>query len=80
MMDVYDANDLPLVLGVKIVINVSLLDIYALSSLPAGDIVCQNIVGGSDIIGRFDMSQNFLLVYYEPGEIDQLQLESANAV
>ncbi len=80
-MDVLDSNEVPLVVGVKIVVNLSLLSIYATFGLPPGDIVCQNIVGASDFIGRFDMSQKFLLLYYEDGEIQELEaLEAANAV
>lgn len=77
VMDVYDGNENPLVVGVKIVVNVILLGQYVVFGLPAGDIVCQNVVGASDFIGRFDMSQNFQLVYYEPGEIDALRLANA---
>jgi hypothetical protein len=82
VMDVLDGNEVPLVYGVKIVTDISLLEPYAVLGLPEGDIVCQNVVGTTDFIGRFDMSQKFLLVYYEPGEIDALKLtlENQNAV
>lgn len=78
-MAVYDGNEALLVCGVKIVIDLPLLDQYVIPGLPFGDIVCQNVVGASDIIGRFDMSQKFQLVYYEPGEIAALRIE-LNAV
>lgn len=81
VMDILDSNEDPLVVGVKIVVNLSLLSPYTVQGLPSGDIVCQNIVGTSDDIGRFDMSQKFLLIYYEDGEIQELaSIEAQNAI
>lgn len=79
-MDVLDNGENRLLVGIKIVVNVSLLSSYASFGLPAGDIVCQNIVSSDDEIRRFDMSQKFLLIYYEPNEISQLLLEAQNAI
>jgi hypothetical protein len=40
--------------------------------MPAGDIVCQNIINQWDDIQRFDMGETTELIYYEPGELEQL--------
>lgn len=81
VMDILDSNEVPLVVGVKIVVNLSLFSPYTVQGLPSGDIVCQNIVSTNDDIGRFDMSQKFLLIYYEDGEIQELgAIEAQNAI
>lgn len=72
LMDIYNRDELPLILGIKIVPTFPLLSQYAVLGQPPGEIICQNIVNGPDVIERFDMSQKFELVYYEPGEIDAL--------
>lgn len=69
VMDIYDSEEQPLILGIKIVPNYPLLDQYSVDGMPSGEIICQNIVAAPDTISRFDMSQKFELVYYEAGEI-----------
>lgn len=75
VMDIYNRNDLPLILGIKIVPNYPLLSPYTVFGKPAGEIVCQNVVNAPSTIGRFDMSQKFELIYYFQGELDQLLAE-----
>jgi hypothetical protein len=72
-MDIYNASEDPVVLGIKIVPSYPLIGNYAVLGLPKGEIICQNIVGTPQEIGRFDMSQKFDLVYYEPGELEQIK-------
>lgn len=73
VMNIYTSTNDPIILGIKIVPDYSLLDQYpAVSGRPIGDIVCQNIVGSRDEISRFDMSQKFELLYYEVGEFDAI--------
>lgn len=81
-MNISNRDLVPLVQGIKIVPNYPLLAQYTFEGKPAGEIICQNIVGGIDEIRRFDMSQRFELVYYEEGEFDTLtaQLEEENAI
>lgn len=81
-MNIYNRDKQPIILGITIVPNFPLLASYTVIGKPLGDIVCQNIVGGSDVIRRFDMSQKFELVYYADGELEAIALEAeaANAV
>ena len=45
VMNIYNRNDLPILLGVKVVVNWNLTGQYAIVGMPPGDIVCQNILG-----------------------------------
>jgi hypothetical protein len=71
-MDIYNRDEEPLILGIKIVPTYPLLQAFTVFGKPPGEIVCQNIVNSVSDIGRFDMSQKFVLVYYEPGELESL--------
>jgi hypothetical protein len=79
-MDIYSGNETPIILGIKIVPNYPLLAAFSAEGQPPGQIICQNIVGAPDTIGRFDMSQKFELVYYADGELEALIAEAQNAV
>lgn len=73
VMNIYDRNDNPVLLGVKIVTNFDLTSQFsALTGMPSGDILCQNILGLWDTIQRFDMGQTTEIIYYEPGELKAL--------
>lgn len=72
IMNIYSSTEDPIILGIKIVPDYSLLDQYAMDDRPKGDIICQNVVNAPDTISRFDMSQKFELVYYEVGEFDTI--------
>lgn len=74
-MSIYSRDEIPIIYGIKIVPNYPLLAAYTTPDKPLGEIICQNIVGGDDIIRRFDMSQKFELVYYLEGELEALALE-----
>ena len=76
VMDIYNRDEEPIIVGIKIVPNYDLLAAYNTNAQPKGNIICQNIVGTFDEIGRFDMSQKFELVYYNVGELDALQSDS----
>ena len=82
VMDIFNRDEVPIIYGIKIVPSFPLLAGYTAIGKPTGEIICQNIVGGNDIIGRFDMSQKFELVYYEAGELESiaLEFEESNAV
>lgn len=70
VMNIFDRNDSPILLGVKVVTNFDLTAQFAaITGMPQGDIVCQNILGLWDVIQRFDMGQTTELIYYEPGEL-----------
>lgn len=71
-MDIRDRDEIPIVLGIKVVPNYPLLQDYTDVRLPHGEIVCQNIVKSPDPIERFDIGQKFLMIYYEPGELENL--------
>lgn len=72
-MEIYNSSEEPLILGIKLVPSYPLIGNYAVFGLPQGEIICQNIVGTLSEIGRFDMSQKFELVYYEPGELEEIR-------
>lgn len=72
VMDVSTNENVPVIVGVKIVANYNLLAQYSMDLKPAGDILCQNIVGGWETIRRFDMGQVDELVYYATGELEAL--------
>lgn len=76
VMDIYNRNKEPIIYGIKIVPSFPLLASYTELEKPDGEIICQNIVGGNDIIGRFDMSQKFELIYYSEGELESIFVES----
>ncbi|MEM0173064.1 MAG: hypothetical protein QXI16_00995 [Sulfolobaceae archaeon] len=75
VMDIFNNDEFPIIYGIKIVQDYPLLYQYTVEGLPPGEIICQNIVNAPSNIGRFDMSQKFLLVYYEPQEIEELLSE-----
>lgn len=71
VMNIYDRNDQPVLLGIKVVTNFDLTAQFAaLTGMPEGDILCQNILGLWDTIKRFDMGQTTEIMYYEPGELE----------
>ena len=70
VMNIYDRNDQPILLGVMVVTNFNLTAQFAaLTGMPSGDILCQNLLGLWDTIQRFDMGQTTEIIYYEPGEL-----------
>lgn len=79
-MSIFNRDLVPLIYGIKIVPNYPLLAQYTFVGKPAGEIICQNIVGGVDVIRRFDMAQRFELIYYSEGELEALSLEAENAI
>lgn len=72
-MDIYLSDNVPVVVGVKIVNNWNLLEQYSMSNKPLGDILCQSIVGTFEKITREGMTNASQLVYYEQGELNALQ-------
>jgi hypothetical protein len=69
LMDILDANFNPIAYGIVVVPNFNLTEQFAaLTGMPTGDIVCQNILNEWGPIQRFDMGQTTELIYYEPGE------------
>lgn len=70
VMSIYDRNDQPILLGVKVVTNFNLTAQFeALAGMPVGDILCQNLLGLWDTIQRFDMGQTTEIIYYANGEL-----------
>lgn len=72
VMHIYNRNNEPILLGVKVVVNWNLTGQYVVVGMPAGDIVCQNVLGGFEDIQRFDMGEIDELFYYEQGELAEL--------
>ena len=71
VMSILDANAQPLVIGIKVVTNYDLTAQFsAITGMPPGDIVCQNIIGEWFDIGRFDMGETTELIYYDAGELE----------
>jgi len=72
VMNLYGRDSIPILLGVKVVTNFNLTAQFAaITGMPSGDILCQNILGLWDTIQRFDMGQTTELIYYEPNELTQ---------
>ncbi len=80
VMDIYNRNEEPLILGIKIVPNYPLLAQFTVQGMPPGEIICQNIVNTPDEIKRFDIGQKFELVYYFEGELEALIEAQADAI
>jgi len=70
VMNISDQNNVPILLGVKIVTNFDLTKQFVVSGMPAGDIICQNVLNEWSDILRFQMGQTNELFYYEPGEVE----------
>jgi hypothetical protein len=70
VMNIYDRNETPILLGVKLVTDYDLTAQFPLTGMPTGDILCQNILGQLGPIERFDMGRTTELMYYEPLELD----------
>lgn len=73
VMDIYNRDEEPIIIGIKIVANYPLLYPFAVDGMPEGEIICQNILNEDDVIRRFDMSQKFELIYFTRAEVDALQ-------
>jgi len=71
-MDIYNRNEKPLILGIKLVPNYPLLAQYAVDGMPKGEIILQNIVNTKDDVKRFDIGQKFELIYYFEGELENI--------
>ena len=80
VMNILNRNEEPLILGIKIVPNYPLLSTYTVDGMPAGNIICQNIVNTPEEIKRFDIGQKFELVYYFEGELESLIEASINVI
>lgn len=78
LMDILDANFLPIVYGIFVVPNFNISEQFAaLTGMPVGDIVCQNILNLWGPIQRFDMGETTELIYYEPGQYNTFLPDSA---
>ena len=71
-MQISDSNEKVLIASIKLVPDYPLLAQYTVEGMPTGEIICQNIVKTPDDVKRFDIGQKFLLVYYEPNEIETI--------
>lgn len=79
-MTIYDRNGDPIIYGIKVVTNFDLTRQFVNVGLPAGSIICQNILNEWFDIERFSMGQSNELIYYEPQEaIAQAQFQLANS-
>ncbi len=82
IMSIYDRNQNPIVVGIKVVPNFDLTSQFVNVNLPLGDIVCQNILDKWTDIARFDMGETTELIYYEPNELEAqaiVELSSQNS-
>lgn len=68
VMSIYNRNDEPIVIGIKVVTNYNLTEQFVAIGMPPGDIVCLNVLGEWGKIQRFDMGQVAELFYFEEGE------------
>ena len=63
-MNIYNIDLEPIALGIKIVTQWNLTEQIVQEGMPHGDILCQNIIGGFERIGRLDIGQTNELVFY----------------
>jgi hypothetical protein len=81
VMNIYDLNQSPILLGVKIVTNFNLTKQFAaITGMPVGDILCQNTLGLFFEITRFSMGEQEQLYYYEPGELKSIVADYLNGL
>jgi hypothetical protein len=73
VMSIFNRNDEPILLGVKVVVNWNLTGQFVTVGMPSGDIICQNVLLGFEKIKRFDMGEVTELFYYEEGELESLE-------
>lgn len=76
VMNIYDRNSNPILLGIKIVTNYDLTSQFVAAGMPSGDILCQNVLDEWNDIARFDMGETNELFYYEPGELNSLKTQA----
>lgn len=80
VMSILNANNQPIVYGIKVVTNFDLTAQFAaITGMPEGDILCQNIIEMWNTIGRFDMGDTNEIIYYEPGELKTMALAALSA-
>lgn len=61
-----------LISGLKLVLETNLLELYADSRLPKGELICIDNTGSLDKIGRDDLISNIDLLYITKEERDQI--------
>lgn len=75
IMSIYDRNNNPILLGVKVVTNFNLTSQFAaITGMPSGNIICQNILDMWNDIERFDMGETNELIYFEPGVLESYEI------
>lgn len=69
VMGIYNRNDDPILLGVKVVVNWNLTGQFVTIGMPEGDIVCQNILGLSQVTN----SQGIVVFYLPPDSFRKIE-------
>lgn len=70
--DILNYESVPLISGVKVVINYPLLNRYASSLLPPGEIIALDTSGKLERVGRNDLGDSVKLIYVTAAEYDAL--------
>ena len=72
-MDVYDADENPLAVGVPLVVDVPLLQKYATDGMPAGWLIAYDATGrGNEIADQEDLGVRVQLMYLSQAEVEAL--------
>lgn len=75
VMNIYNRDELPVLLGIKIIPNFALIGAYSVPGIPKGEIICHNVVSDRGEIERFDIGQKFELIYYSENELESIYAE-----
>ena len=69
-MHLYDADDVALILGVKLVVETRLLEDYQIDGLPPGDFYVLDTSDAEAECGFEDFGQRCVLLYLEPSDLE----------
>lgn len=63
VMGIYDAEETPIILGIALVVNYSLLRIYTVEGMPPGEMILFDTSEKNQECGRNDLGNRCILVY-----------------
>ena len=67
-LDVKDASETPIILGIKVILNVDLIGRFQQAELPSGELFVLNSDSDEEVEpGAGDLGENTLLLYNEAG-------------
>lgn len=70
--DIYDFGSVPLITGVKLIVNYPLTKRYAKEELPPGELIAIDSTSTLDRVGRNDLGDKVQLIYMTEAEYDAI--------